>query len=67
MCAQVFKAIKLLLGKLEKASEDPESAMNQAAGMSHSYDVIDANIFHRKLMWFHRRKTDTTQIPPQRN
>ena len=50
MCAQVFKAIKLLLGKLEKASEDPVSAMNQAAGMSHSYDVIDANIFHRKLM-----------------
>ena len=31
--------IKLLLGKLEKASEDPESAMNQAAGMSDSYDV----------------------------
>lgn len=28
---QVFKAIKLFLGKLEKASEDPESAMNQAA------------------------------------
>lgn len=50
MCVQVFKAIKLFLGKLEKASEDPESAMNQAAGMSHSYDVIDANIFHRKLM-----------------
>ena len=27
---QVFKVIKLLLGKLEKASEDPESALNQA-------------------------------------
>lgn len=49
MCMQVFKAIKLLLGKLEKASEDPESAMNLAAGM-YSYDFIGANIFHRKLM-----------------
>ena len=49
MCVQVFKAIKLLLGKLEKASEDPESAMNQGAGMADSYDVIDAKIFHRKL------------------
>lgn len=29
---QVFKVIKLLLGKLEKASEDPESALNQAGG-----------------------------------
>ena len=26
---QVLKVIKLLLGKLEKASEDPESALNQ--------------------------------------
>jgi len=27
---QVFKVIKVLLAKLEKASEDPESAVNQS-------------------------------------
>ena len=31
---QVFKVIKLLLVKLEKASEDPESAVNQAGKLT---------------------------------
>ncbi|EDO33568.1 predicted protein [Nematostella vectensis] len=31
---QTFKAVKLFIGKLEKASEDPESAMNTAADQS---------------------------------
>ena len=45
---QVFKVIKLLLGKLEKASEDPESALNQAGG--HDFFFLMLSNFHPSLL-----------------
>ncbi|XP_074630282.1 N-terminal kinase-like protein [Acropora palmata] len=39
---QVFKVIKLLLGKLEKASEDPESSINQDVSAEQAAETENA-------------------------